>query len=324
MKRALVLVLLSCLFCSTALSQQSSNWAPSKPMRLITPFAAGATADLVARTVAAHLATDLGKPVIVENKPGANGVIAVPQAARAEPDGHTLLLVSTSIVAVNPALYKNLPYDVLRDFSPIGTICETPMVLVANPAFPPNNVQELIAFAKAKPDEISYASSGVGVFSHLVAEMLKSRAGIKMVHVPYKGEAQGLQELIAGRVQVAVFTFGSDRPMIEAGSLKALGVLAAHRLQELPNVGTISEQGLPNFDPSLWYGLVAPKGTPHDAILRINRSLQVLLAKPDTKQLFTRQGLTAIASSPEELSSRIVTDIRKYGEIVRIARITVD
>ena len=324
MKQELVLALLSCLFCSSAWSQQPSIWAPSKPMRIIAPFAAGASVDLVARAVASHLTADLGKPVIVENKPGANGVIAVPQAARAEPDGHTLLFVTTSIVAVNPALYKNLPYDVLRDFAPIGTICKTEMVFVANPAFPPKNVQELIALARAKPDEISYASSGVGVFSHLVAEMLKHRAAIKMVHVPYKGEAQGLQELVAGRVQVAVFTFGSSRPMIEAGLLKPLGVPSAHRLPELPNVGTVSEQGLADFEPSLWYGLVAPKGTPQSAILGINRSLQGLLAKPETKQLFTRQGLTAITSSPEEMSVRIVTDIRKYGEIVRIAGITVD
>ena len=328
MKRTSTFALLSCILVAaafpTASAQQSASWSPSKPMRLITPFAAAGSVDLVARTAASHLASDLGVPVVVENKPGANGVIAVPQAARAEPDGHTLLFVTTSIVAVNPALYKNLPYDVLRDFAPVGTICETQMVLVANAAFPAKSVQELIAYAKAKPDAISYASSGVGVFGHLVAEMLKSRAGIKMVHVPYKGEAPGLQELIAGRVQVAVFTFGTSRAMIEAGSLRVLGVPGARRMPELPNIGTISEQGLPDFEPSLWYGLVAPKATAPEAISRINRSLQMLLAKPEVRQLFLRQALTAIASSPEDMGSRIAADIRRYGEVVRSAGITVD
>lgn len=323
MKRMLLLASLSLIWSGGAFAQSSSGWAPSKPIRLITPFAPAGSADLVSRTVASHLSSDLGMSVVVENKPGANGVIAVPLAARAEP-GHTLLLVTTSISAVNPALYKDLPYDILRDFSPVGTICETLMVLVANPSFPPNNVQELIAFAKAKPDEISYASSGVGVFGHLVTEMLKSRAGIKMVHVPYKGEAPGLQEVVAGRVQLATFTFGTSRSLIEAGRLKVLGIPTEQRLPELPNVGTISEQGLPDFAPSLWYGLVAPKGTPPEAIARINSSINALLATAETKKLFVRQGLNALPSSPDQMASRIQADIKKFADIVKTAGIRIE
>lgn len=324
MKRAsIVVVLLSCL-AATAVHGQSQGWSPSKPMRMITPFAAAGSVDLVARMVSAHLATELGTAVVVENRPGANGVIAVPQAARAEPDGHTLLFVTTSVVAVNPALYKNLPYDIARDFTPVGTVCETPMVLIVNPAFPAKNLQDVIAYAKAKPDAISYASSGVGVFSHLVAEMLKSRAGIKMVHIPYKGEAPALQEMIAGRVPLAIFTFSTARPMIEAGQLRALGVPSAKRLEAMPDVPTFSEQGLPDFDPALWYGVVAPKGTPPEAVTRINRSIQSLLAKPETRQTFARQALIALPSTPEEMAKRMSTDLVRYGEIVRAAAITVD
>lgn len=311
-------------FITPAAAQSPGAWAPTKPMRLITPFAAAGSVDLVARTVASHFAAELGQPVVVDNRPGANGVVAIPQAARADPDGHTLAFVTTSIVAVNPALYKNLPYDTLRDFAPIGTVCEVQMVLVANAGFAPNTLPELVALAKSKPDAISYASSGVGVFGHLVAEMLKSRAGIRMVHIPYKGEAPGLQELMAGRVQVAFFTYGTSRAMIEAGTLKALAVPSAQRMAELPNVATISEQGVPDFEPSLWYGIAAPKATPPEAIARMSRALQSLLAKPETRQLFQRQALTPLPATPEQTASRIAADIRRYGEIVRAANITVD
>lgn len=307
-----------------AQSKPASDWMPTETIRLITPFAPGGSVDLMARTIGSKLSASLGKPVIIENKPGANGAIALPEAARAKPDGHTIAFVTTTIAAVNPALYKNLPYDVLRDFEPIGTINEVTTVLTAPPSFPANNVQELIKLAKSKPGDIFYASSGTGVFSHLIMEMLKSNAKIDIVHVPYKGEALAVQDLVAGRAQVGNFTLTSSLPLIEAGKLKALGVPSDQRVGVLPGVPTFREQGLSDFGASLWYGLLAPKGTPPEVVAKLNKALNAALTDPDVVKLFATHGLTALPSTPAEHAARIRADLPKYKEIIDTAGIRIE
>jgi tripartite-type tricarboxylate transporter receptor subunit TctC len=320
-----IVVLLSCLLLNeTVQAQQLQDWAPSRLVKLVVPATPGGSLDLVGRVVAHQLSQDLSQQVIVENRPGANGLVAIPEALRAPPDGHTIIMVTTTMVAVNPAVFQHIRYDAIKDFAPIGTLVVAPAVLIVTPSFPANNLKDFIAIAKAKPGSLNYASSSNGAFSHLTFEMLKERAGINLGHVPFKGEAAALFEIVSGRVPAAILTLSSALPFINDGRLKALGVLSPQRLTELPQIPTMEEQGLSGFSPQLWYGLVVAKATPEPVVAALSRAVNRVISKPETKASFAKQSLALLRSTPDEFMSRIRADILLYGNIVKSAGIRVE
>ena len=307
-----------------ARAQPASTWRPDRPVRVIVPTAAGGSLDFVGRAFAQGLSADMGQSFVVVNRPGANGSIAISEALRADADGHTLILVTTTMVAVNPAIYRDLKYDALKDFAPVGTLAVVPAVLVAALNFPANDARELVALAKSKPNELNYASTGAGAFSNLTFEMLKERAGINIVHVPYKGESDSLVEIMAGRASVAILTLASALPFINDKRIKALGVLSPQRLSVLPQVPTMEEQGFNGFNPQLWYGVVAAKGTAPNVISAYQVAVDRMLAKPELQANFAKQSLVPLVSNPAEFTSRMTADIALYGAVVKSAGIRVE
>ncbi len=296
---------------------------PTKPVRVILPFPAGGSTDVTARIVVDELSKSLGQPVIVENKPGANGNIAAGEVARAAPDGHTLLFATIGIIAINPSLYK-LPFDPLKDFTPLATAAVNQTVLVVHPSVPADTLQQLIALAKAKPGQISYASTGSGGIAHVAGEMLKRRAGIQMLHVSYKGAAPALQDLIGGQVQVMFDTPATSTPHIQSGKLKAIAIPAAKRYAGLPSAPTFAEAGLPDFEAAVWNGFVGPKGMPEPVVAKLNGEINRLLQRSDVREKLAKQGLEALALTPQEFGARIRADVDRYSKIIKAAGIKVD
>ena len=263
---------------------------PTKPIRIVVPFPAGGTTDILARAVAQRLTETLGQPVVVDNRPGAGGNIGAELVAKAAPDGYTLLMGTVGTHAINASLYAKMPYDHVRDFAPVILVAGVPNVLVINPALPVNSVQELIAYGKANPGKLNFASSGNGTSIHLSAELFKTMTGVQMAHVPYKGSAPALVDLMGGQVQLMFDNLPSALPQIKAGKLKALAVTSAQRSSALPDVPTVIESGLPGFEASSWFGLLAPAGTPKDIIAKLNGEVAKWLATPGSQGKAGRAG----------------------------------
>ena len=292
---------------------------PSGPIRFIVPYPSGGPADQVARAIAGKLAVSLGKPIVIENKSGGGGNIGTDEVARAAPDGLTLLLGTNGPLVVNRALYGKLPFDPQADFAPVSQVAEIPLVLVAHPSLPANTVQELIAYAKVNPGKVSYASSGPGSGGHLAGALLASRAGIDLVHIPYRGLAPALSDLLAGHVTLMVGGLLTVQPYIESGMLKALAVVTPARARAAPNLPTVAESGLPGFEIVSWYGVLAPAGTPPAIIDRLHREIVAALQAPDVhEQLFDKGGLQEIAGTPAQFTQTIAREIPQYAEIVRV------
>lgn len=290
---------------------------PSKPARLIVAFGAGATTDIIARIFANKLSEMWGQQLIVENRPGAGGVIGMESAAKATPDGYTLALcgISQTIAA---ALYKKLPYDHLRDFAPISMVATLPNILVVHPAVPARTVREFVAYAKANPGKLKYASSGVGASPHLTMELFKTTAGIDVVHVPYKTMAQGVTDLIGGHVDAAFNNLPSQLANVRAGRMRALGVTSAKRVEQLPDVPTIIESGYPGFEVTVWQGLCAPIRTPAAIIAKLHGDVMTAVAAPDLRQRFAEQGVDANASaSPAAFGAFIRAETDRWAKTVR-------
>jgi len=319
MKR-LVIAFLLVLFAGAAAAQGSY---PTKPIRLIVGYAAGGPTDIVARLVAAKMQESLGQPVVVENKPGAGSNIASDYVVKSAPDGYTLLIGSIAN-ATNMVVYKHLTYDTLRDLAPIAQLMSAPSVLVVNPGFPARNLQELIALAKRNPGKYAFASTGSGGSPHLAGEMLKMRAGIDLIHVPYKGAAPAQADLMGGQVQMAFETALSVVPHVQSGQLRAIAVAANKRLAQLPEVPTVAEAGLPDFEVSSWNGLFAPAKTPPEIIARLHQAAVKALAAPDVREKFTNQGAEAVGSTPEEFRAYIRAEIEKWGKVARASGAKVD
>jgi tripartite-type tricarboxylate transporter receptor subunit TctC len=315
-------LLLAAAAVATAVPAYAQTF-PTRPVRMLVPYPPGGANDIVARLLAPSLTQQLGQNVIVDNRGGGNTLIGSEIVATSAPNGYTLLVVAAGH-AVNPALYKKLPYDTARDFVPVAQFGDGAYVFVAHPGAGVSSVTELIAQAKAKPGQVAYASSSTGNLTHLAAELFNSLAGIKMLHVPYKGGNPAMADLLAGRVQVFFSTVAVARPHLQSGKIKALGVTTPKRTPALPNVPPIAEAGLPGYAVSGWYGLVAPKGTPKAVIERLHGVIQVALRQPETKERLLGVGVEATEVSPAEFGKLIDSDIAKWIKVARPLNISMD
>jgi tripartite-type tricarboxylate transporter receptor subunit TctC len=302
-------------------------WAddyPSKPIRLIVPFSSGGGNDAVARVIAQQLTTQLKQSVVVENRPGAGGAVGAETAARSTPDGYTLFLGGVGSLAVNPNLISKLPYDALKDFDPIVLIASAPSVLVVYPGLPAQNVAALIAMAKKEPGKINYASNGNGSSAHIAAVMFTTMADVDMVHVPYKGLSPALNDLLVGRVDLMFSSIVAIIPQIQAGKLRALAVTGTHRAPLLPDVPTMAEAGLPDYQAGSWYGLLAPAGTPAAIVQKIHdASIQVLKQESVRAQLAT-EGAEVLGGTSAEFAAHIQTEFKRMQTVIREGRIQID
>ncbi|MSQ70653.1 MAG: tripartite tricarboxylate transporter substrate binding protein [Betaproteobacteria bacterium] len=302
--------------CAIAGSACAQAW-PAKPIRLIVPFPPAGGTDIVARTVAPHLAAGLGQPIVIDNRPGAGGTIGSEMGARAPNDGYTLLMATTSTHAVAPNLNPKLSYDPLRDFAPVSNVNSGPLLLVITAGLPVKSVRELIAHAKANPGKLTFASSGAGTVYHLTGEMFKTMTGTNMVHIPYKGSAQAFPDLISGQVSLMFDLTTSVMPLVKSGKLRALAVTSTSRNASVSDLPTVIEAGVPGFESTLWIGLFAPAGTPRDIVMRLNAEVARVLARGDVRDTFAQQGADTAAGSPEQFAAQIRADLAVWGKVIR-------
>jgi tripartite-type tricarboxylate transporter receptor subunit TctC len=296
---------------------------PSHPIRLIVPYAAGGAADSVARIVAKHVGEALGQTIVVENRGGAGAIIGTDLVNKSEPDGYTLLLGQSGPISINPAVYKKLPYDPLKDFAPITLTTSFPYIMVVNPKLGVKTVQEFVALAKSKPGELNYGTTGIGGANHLVTELFDSKAGIKMTHIPYRGTALAVADLLAGQVQVVFADPVSALSHINAGTLVALAVSSKDRSPVAPNVPTISESGYPGIDAIGWHGILAPAHTPAAIVERLNTEIVKALKAPETTKLLEGQAMTVVGKGPDAFASFIRQDIAIWKEVADQAKVEV-
>jgi len=316
--RLLNTLLVACIAALPLLPVAHADSFPDKPIMLVIPFPPGGPTDTMARTLAGEMKDRLGQPMIVENRAGAGGNIGAEYVSRAAPDGQTLLFGTSGPLAINSSLYRKINYDPAKSFAPIIQVGHLPNILVVNPSVPANNVKELIAYAKAHPGKLSYASSGNGASSHLAGVMFNSMAGVDLQHIPYKGTGPALTDLLGGQVSMSFTDVLTAMPYIKSGKLRALGVTTAARSQALPNVPTVAEQGVPGYDVSVFFGIVAPAGTPPDRIAKLNKAFIEVLATPKVKQLFASQGLEpAPSNAPDQLGKFISLQMTKWAGVVK-------
>ncbi|MES2362406.1 MAG: tripartite tricarboxylate transporter substrate binding protein [Pseudomonadota bacterium] len=288
---------------------------PNRPIRIIVPWPAGGSVDVATRVVAEKLSVSLGQPVVVDNRPGASGNIGAAAGAKAAPDGYTLLVATTPMI-INQSLYGGLPFDAVKSFAPVSLLVNLSYVLVVNPTVA-NSAKELVAQAKARPGKISYASSGPGTQLHFLGEAFKQKAGIDIVHVPYKGAPPALADMIGGHIQMMFPGLPVVQPLLKAGQLKALAVVGKRRLALLPDVPTMAEAGFPGNDPVEWYGVVAPAGTPKDIVTRLNVEIVKALNMPDAHALLSSKGFEPVSSTPEQFSALIESDQVSWASLVK-------
>ena len=319
---ALGLTALFCLALGTVGSVHAQAY-PLKPIRFIVPHTVSGSPDILARFVGSKLGEAVGQQVIVDNQPGAAGIIGAEKAARAAPDGYTLVISSSAIV-INPSLYRKVGYDVQRDFQAITALASAPLVLVVHPSLPVRSMRDLVALARAKPGAINYASGGSGSAAHMAAELFKSMAAVNLVHVPYKGTAPALTDLVGGHVSVGFYTVSAIGEHVKNGRLKALAVTAPHRSPAVPDLPTVAESGLPGYEASTWIGVLAPSGTPREIVGRLHAEIMKILAMPDVRQRFASQGFDIIANTPEQFAAQIKADLAKWARVIRASGLTVD
>jgi tripartite-type tricarboxylate transporter receptor subunit TctC len=298
---------------------------PEKPIRFIVPYAAGGTTDLLSRAIAQKLSEALGQGVVPDNRPGAGGNVGAEIAAKSPPDGYTMLMAPVSPMAINVTLYgSKMAFNPEKDFAPVTLVAKVPLVVVVNPSVPAKTLLELIALAKSKPGQLNYGSAGNGSSNHLVGEMLKTAAGINMVHIPYRGGGPGMMALVAGQIDVLIGQVPTVTPMVNAGRLRALAVSGAQRSPALPDVPTMAEAGLPGFDATAWYSIVVPAGTPKPIISRLNAELVKILKSPDIRARLVSEGADVETSTPEELGAFVHAEIQKWSKAVRESGTKID
>jgi tripartite-type tricarboxylate transporter receptor subunit TctC len=319
MKKPAALAAAAAMFVASHTSAQSTY--PVKPVRIVVPSSAGGGTDIIARIVAPKLTQALGQQVVIDNRPGAGTMIGGELVAKAPPDGYTLLMC-VSTLATNPVIYRKVPYNALTDFAPITRVLTASNVLVVHPSLPPRTVKELIAFAKARPGQINFGSAGLGTNPHLSMELFLSMTGLKMVHVPYKGSAPAIIDLLAGHVVVMTATALTGIPHIRAGRLRALGVTGAQRTTAAADIPTIAEAGVPGYEALQWYGMVAPANTPREVITRLNREMVTILQAPDVKEKFAADGADPAGTTPEEFGRYIRSETEKWQKVAQAAAIT--
>jgi tripartite-type tricarboxylate transporter receptor subunit TctC len=312
--------LISCMVAAAvfaALSQApaSAQQYPSKPIRIVSPFAPGGGNDVISRTIAARLGENVKQQVIVENRPGANGIVGTEVAARSAPDGYTIVLIPSGH-AVNASLYRKLPYDSIRDFTPITLVGSSPLVLVVHPALPVKSVKELVWFAQARPGELTYSSAGIGSSGHLAGALFDTLTGTKMVHVPYKGNALALTDLMGGQVVLTFATTASVMTHVRSGRLRALASTGATRSPSLANLATVAESGVPGYEAGLWYAFVGPAGIPQDVVQRLNAHIVAALKAPEVHERLVNVGVDPSPSTPEQLAKLMVSDLKRWASVI--------
>jgi tripartite-type tricarboxylate transporter receptor subunit TctC len=296
---------------------QDAKSYPSKPIRIVVPFAPGGSSDVLARAIGQKLTVAWGQPVVIENKPGAGGNIGAENVARSAPDGYSLLMIDVGTITISPALFPKLGYDPVKDFAPITTVAFSPHALVVNPSVPANTAAELVAFAKTKPDGLDFANPGIGTLIQLAAEQFKTDTGIKLTQVPYKGGAQAVLGVMSGEVSMTLNGLLATLPHIKSGKLRVLAVTGLKRAEALPDVPTLNETILPGFLSGSWQGLLAPAGTPKEVVTKLNAAVVEMLQMPDMKQQLSNQGAEVVADTPEQFAAFIRNDVEKWGKVVR-------
>jgi tripartite-type tricarboxylate transporter receptor subunit TctC len=312
------------LFCASLLLLLGFTFAaaqpyPNRPIRIVAPFPAGGGLDLVSRALGQRLSATLGQSIIIDNRAGADGMIGTEQVARATPDGYTLLISSTGPMVINPALNLKMPYDTLRDFAPITLVVVQPLCLVVHPSLPVKSVKELVALAKARPGQLNYGSGGIGNGAHLAGELFKTATGTDIVHIPYKGAAPAVVDLLAGQVHMMLNSIPVLLPHIRAAKLRALAVGNRSRMTILPEVPTMHEAGVAKFDANSWYGFFAPAGTPKEIVSRLNAESAKILRGQEMRDFLSPQGAEPIGNSPEEFSAHIKAELAKWAQAVKAA-----
>jgi tripartite-type tricarboxylate transporter receptor subunit TctC len=304
------------IFCIPTLDTQAQPY-PSKPIRFVVPYPAGGPLDSVARLLGQKVSESTHQPVIVNNKPGAGGNIGADAVAKAPPDGYTILMGAVATHAINPTLYASIPYDPIKDFIPVTQIASTPNVLVVNPAVPAGNVREFIAYAKANPGKLNFGSGSTGSAGHLAGELFKAMAGIDMTHVPYKGAAPAMNDLIGGQIQLMFDNLASSLAQVRAGKVRALAVTTAKRSALAPELPTIAESGLPGFDINTWFGIFVPARTPHEIVERLHAEFTKALAAPDIRERMLNLGAEPVGGSSAEFAAYIRAESGKYARIIK-------
>ncbi len=308
--------------CIGAAHAQSTAY-PVKPIRFIVPFPAGSGTDIIARLVAIKLGESLKQQVVIDNRPGASTIIGTEIVAKAPPDGYTIIIASNNH-AINSALFAKLPFDPVKDFAAVGELALLPFILVVHPSVPVKSVKDLIALARANPGKLAYASTGNGTPPHVAGELLKQSTNIDIVHVPYKGSAAALTDVVAGQVPFMFVNTLSSVQYVRAGRLRAIAVGTKKRISIMPELPTLIESGVPNFDVALWAGVLTTAGTPPDVIAKLNREIVAVLAQPEIKEKLMAEGAEVMPSTPEEFGALIVSEIARLGKIARAAKMRVD
>jgi tripartite-type tricarboxylate transporter receptor subunit TctC len=319
MRRAigLLFLMLSLAHSAVCLAQgKAANW-PSKPLRIVVAFPPGGATDLMARTIAGKLQERLGQPVVVENRPGASGMIGTDLVAKSAPDGYSLLMATQTTHAVNPSLYPKVSYDPVKDFAPITLAGYTPLMLVVPASLPVANLRQLIAWIKANPGRVSYGSGGNGTSQHLTGELFKSMAGVDMLHVPYKGSAPAMTDLLGGQITLMFDNLPTALPHVKSGRLRGIAVTSPVRSNLAPDVPTMAESGLPGFDVATWFGLLAPAGTPPEIVNRIQLATAAGLNEPSVRNKLSEQGIEIVVGTPAQFTAFLDVEIAKWGKVIR-------
>ena len=322
MKRLFGAVAAFSILLASAGHSLAQGW-PNRPIRMVVPYTPGGYTDLMARLVGQKISEALGQPIVFENKPGANAIIGTDVVAKAAPDGYTFGTVIAAH-AVNATLNPKLPYDTLKDFTYVSLMSVAPLIMIAHPSLPANNVKELVALAKTKPGQLNFASSGVGAAAHLTMEMFKSRTGIEMQHIPYKGTAGALQDTVGGQINVMFDIVGPLMPQVRSGNAKAVVVTAKERIPAAPDVPTMAEQGVPDFVSGTWAGIIAPAGTPKEIVDRVAAEAKKALADPAMKAKLAEQGIVAVGDGPDEFRVFVTDEIARWSKVITDAGIKME
>lgn len=321
MRCATTCLLTAMLIMASAVPAQTY---PIRPIRWVVTYPPGGPTDVVARAIGAKLTEAWGQQIVIDNRAGAGGVIGTDIAAKAVPDGYTLLFGTSAGLTINPALNSKLPYDAVKDFAPVSLLVLNPQILVVHPAVPVNSVKELVALAKARPGQLNYASVGLGSPNHMGMELLKALTGIDIVHVPYKGTGPAITDLLGGQVQVMFNSMPSVIPLVASGKLKGLAVGSVQRSPAVPDIPTVAEAGVPGFENVTWYGMFAPAKTPHDIIVKLNKQVVQILASPEMAQRLASQGAEPRSSTPEELTKFMRVESERWKKVIKTAGIKVE
>ena len=315
-KKSIALAGAAALTAAAPLSAWPQAW-PAKPVRLIVPFAPGGAVDVTARTIAQSLTTRLGQQMLVDNRGGAGGNIGVEAAAKSPPDGYTLVMATSGQIAINPHMYSKLPFDPVRDLVPISQAGQAINALCVHPSLPARSVKEFIALARSQPGKLNFATGGIGASDHIATELFMSLTGVRMVHVPYKGGAPAMIDLLAGNVDVGFSTVATAMGPIKSGRLRALGVTSGKRFELLPDVPTIAEAGVPGYESVSWYGLFAPAGTPAEIIRKLNAETVAVLQTEDVRRRLTESGVLPVSSAPDAFAAYITAETARWGKLIR-------